>query len=264
MQNTGNNINFNIPIKPTKLIIYSRVSSKKQYNDANGLDYQDMVCENYIKEIFGINSEEVNYYCDVGSSYNSIFRLKDLNLMIKDLVPNSIIVVSEISRLGRNVCQVIPMFKKIRDKKCWVISVTEGLCFNKSRLMDKQIYQKIVDAERESDLISMRTSNANKLIKLNGGHVGRVPYGKQKIKVNGIPILTDCKDEQEIISYIKSLYNVHKDVNIVKAELEKREVTKRNIPWSIDSIKKIIKPTVSNITTRLNNFKISVGNFFGF
>ena len=250
----SNNINFNILPNSNQLIIYSRVSTKKQYNDANGLDYQDMVCENYIKEVFNVNPQEVNYYCDMGSSYNSIFRLKDLNLMVKNLVPNSVILVSEISRLGRNVCQVIPLFKKIKDKKCWIISVCEGLCFNKSRLMDKQIYQKVIDAERESDLISMRTSNANKLIKQNGGHIGRAPYGKEKIKVNGVPILTDCKNEQEIIMDIKNLFRVHQNYHKVKEELVKRNLKKRNIHWTIASIKNIIKPTLSKITSRLNKF----------
>ncbi len=251
----SNHINFNILPKPSEYIIYSRVSSKKQYNDANGLDYQDMVCENYIKEIFNVNLFEVNYYCDVGSSYNSIFGLKDLNLMVKNLVPNSVILVSEISRLGRNVCQLIPLLNKIKNKNCWIISVTEGLCFNKSRLMDKQIYQKVVDAERESDLISMRSSNANKLIKLNGGHIGAIPYGKQRVKINGIPVLVDSKDEQEIISYIKNLYRVHQNYHKVKEELDTREVKKRNIPWTIYSIKNIIKPNLYKLTNKLDKFR---------
>ncbi len=175
--------------------------------------------------------------------------------MVKNLVPNSVIVISEISRLGRNVCQLIPLLNKIKNKKCYIISVTEGLCFNKSKLMDKQIYQKVVDAERESDLISMRSSNANKLIKLNGGHIGAIPYGKQRVKINGIPVLIDCKDEQEIISYIKSLYAVHKNILKVKDELIKKDVTKRNKPWTISSIKNIIKPNLYKITKNFNKFR---------
>ena len=120
--------------------------------------------------------------------------------------------------------------------------------------MDKQIYQKVIDAERESDLISMRTSNANKLIKQNGGHIGRAPYGKQKIKVNGVPILTECKNEQEIIMDIKNLYRVHQNYHKVKEELERRDLKKRNIPWTVASIKNIIKPSLSKITSRLKKF----------
>lgn len=254
-----NFINFNI--QPNKFCIYSRVSSKKQYTDATGLDYQDLLCETYVAEIFGIQQQNqantLNYYCDVGSAYNQISNLTGLKLLLKDLEPNTVILVSEISRIGRNVCQLIPIFKKISDKNCWIISVSEGLCFNKSKLMDKQIYQKVIDAERESDLISIRTSNANKFIKLNGGHMGQVPYGKQRIKVNNIPILVDCKDELDILSYIKNLYLCHKNIPKVLEELNKKDVKKRNLPWTISSIKNILKKsTIQDITFELNKFKL--------
>jgi DNA invertase Pin-like site-specific DNA recombinase len=124
-----NNINFNI--KPENFYIYSRVSTKKQYNDANGLDYQDLVCENYIKDIFQKKLEDVNYYCDVGSSYRDIEKLHDLKLMIKNIENNSVVIISEISRFGRNVHQVFALLRKLLIKKCWIISVSEGLCFNK-------------------------------------------------------------------------------------------------------------------------------------
>jgi DNA invertase Pin-like site-specific DNA recombinase len=252
---TSHFVDFNI--SPTEFVLYSRVSSSRQSNEAHGLDYQDMICENYMKEIFNVQTSNINYYCDVGSSYKSISKLKDLNLMIKDLVPNTVILVSEISRLGRNIHQVFPIFKKISDKKCWVISVSEGLCFNKTKLMDKQIYQKVIDAERESDLISMRTTNANNLIRMNGGHVGNVPYGKQRVKVNGVPVLIDDKKEMDIIGLINNIYKKHKNFKQVVQELNEKRVLKRNCAWTFSSVKSIIKkanPSVNDLNSKFNKF----------
>ena len=253
----SNLVNFNII--PHEIIIYSRVSSSKQNMDAHGLDYQDMVCENYAKEIFKTKLPDINYYCDVGSGYNSIKKLSDLNLMIKNLVPNTVILVSEISRLGRNVQQVLPMFKKIADKKCWIVSVSEGLCYNNSKLMDKQIYQKVIDAERESDLISIRTSNTNKLIRSNGGHVGSVPYGKQRVKINGIGVLVDEKKEIDTIGLINNFYKKYKNYKQVVQELNEKQITKRNCNWTISSVKSIltkVNPTINLINSKFNKFTV--------
>ena len=55
-------------------------------------------------------------------------------------------------------------------------------------------------------------------------------------------------------SDIKNLYHINKNYHKVKEELEKRNLKKRNIPWTIYSIKNIIKPNLSKITSKLNKF----------
>ncbi len=256
-----NNINFNI--KPDNFYIYSRVSTSKQYNDANGLDYQDMVSENYIKEVFKMKLEDVNYYCDIGSSYHSIEKLHDLNLMVKNIEKNSVIVTSEISRLGRNVHQVFTLLRKLKNKNCWIISVSEGLCLNKSKLMDKQFYQKIIDAERESDLISIRTTNANKFIRKNNGYIGGVPYGRKKIKVNNIPVLTTNSEEMNIINLIIKQYMDDKSIDEIVTYLQTNNIKKRNCEWTQCSVKNLIEKNKNfsvskfkNIQKGLNKLKI--------
>ncbi len=251
-------INFNI--KPSSFYIYSRVSSQKQYNDANGLDYQDMVCENYLKDIFNVNINNVNYYCDIGSGYYGMNKLKDFNLMIKNIEANSLIVISEISRIGRNVHMVFALLKKLIQKNCWIISVSEGICFNKTKLMDKQFYQKVIDAEKESDLISIRTTNANRLIRSKSGHIGGVPFGKQRVKVNGVPVLVNNDVEIAQINNIKKLYNSGFSVEQIVLELDKKNIKKRNIPWTFNSVKNILKiqskQELHNINYQVKDMKI--------
>ncbi len=253
-------INFNL--KPENFYIYSRVSTNSQASDSNyGLDSQDFVSENYLKDIFNRNDKliesETNYYCDIGSSYSNPKSLHQLNLMVRELKPNSLILISEISRLGRNIRQVIDLLKKIEDKKCWVISVTEGLCFNKSKLMNKQFYQKIIDAERESDLISIRTTNAYKVIKQKGGYVGLAPYGKKKVKSNGVPKLVDNEEEIKIIKLVIELYKKFNSYKMVADKLNENSIKKRNLHWTRYSVHNLIKNNYhikSNINDVIKNF----------
>ena len=246
-------INFNI--NPSSFYIYSRVSSPKQYYDANGLDYQDLVCENYIKDIYKVNLLDVNYYCDVGSGYTNMNRLKNFNSLVKNINNNSVIIISEISRIGRNIHIVLSLLKKLIKKNCWIISVSEGLCFNKSKLMDKQFYQKVIDAEKESDLISIRTTNANKVIRINNGYIGGVPYGKKKVKVNGVPVLVDNPEEYKIINIIAKLYKENKNINEIVDFLDNNNIKKKKSAWTKYSVKNIIKKN-NSFKTLIINFKI--------
>lgn len=237
-------IQFNI--KPENFYIYSRVSTIAQSLDSRfGLDSQELICENYLKDIYNFDNKsietDVNYYCDIGSSYSNPKSLHQLNLMVKELKCNSLILISEISRLGRNLRQVINLLKNIEDKNCWVISVNEGLCFNKSKLINKQFYQKIIDAEREADLISIRTKNAYNVIREKGGYIGSTPYGKKKIKSNGKTILIDNTDEINIIKLSIELFRQFSNYRIVAEKLNDNNIKKRNMLWTRYSVGSIIK-----------------------
>lgn len=247
----SNFIDFNI--KSNNFYIYSRVSSNKQNDDANGLDYQDLICETYTKEIFKIDTDVINYYCDIQSSYKTLSKLKDLHLMINDITTNSVIMISEVSRIGRNIHQVLPLLSKIKEKNCWIISISESLCFNINKLMDKQFYQKVIDAEKESDLISIRTSNSNKFIKSIGGHIGSIPYGKKRVKVNGVPILVNCDEESQILDKINELDKENKDINTIVEYLNKNDIKKRKYSWTHNSVKNIISTKQKNNFDDMNN-----------
>ncbi len=237
-------IQFNI--KPENFYIYSRVSTTAQSLDSKfGLDSQELLCENYLKDIYKLSNESiesnVNYYCDVGSSYSNPKSLHQLNLMVKELKCNSLVLISEISRLGRNVRQVINLLKNIEDKNCCVISVTEGLCFNKSKLINKQFYQKIIDAEREADLISIRTKNAYNVIREKGGYIGTAPYGKKKVKSNGKTVLVDNLEEINTIKLVIELFRKFPNYQTVVEKLNQNNIKKRNMLWTKYSVCNIIK-----------------------
>lgn len=100
------------------IYIYTRVSTKSQVGEINeyniGIQTQKEICmEYYHRNITEhiINNEnsilEPNFIEEVGSSFNDEERLIKLKELIDSLPNNSLILISEISRLGRNIYQVI-------------------------------------------------------------------------------------------------------------------------------------------------------------
>jgi len=248
----SNLINFNLCYKT--VYTYTRVSTFRQANEAKGLDYQQMVCNNYIKDNLNVKENMIDCRGDIGSTYKNENSLKNLNKMIKNMNDNSLIIISEVSRLGRNIRQVLKLLKEVSNKNSWIISVLDGLCYNNTKLMNKQFYHKVIDSEKESDLISIRAKSTNDYIKLSGGYIGLAPYGKMKIKnQNNIPILIDNESEIKIKNYIIDLYKRgNKSYEEILDELTENKILKRNKEWTLNSVKNIIKEFNSKINNNCN------------
>ena len=243
-------------INPSTIYVYLRVSTKTQIYKSNGLDEQNKLCQEYIKKYFPkINNCEIKFYTDVGSSYYNKNVLFNLNKIIKKISSqtNSLILVRDISRLGRNTFQVFSLLRKIKKSNSYIIGVEENLCYNYSRLMDKKFYHSIIDSEENSDLKSIKSINRIEKIKLMGGYIGRVPYGTQIIKKNDIPYIYKNLDEINTIRIIKKIFL--KYLNIVKTtkHLNKSNIKYRNnIDWTEKQIINIVKKFFPNFAQNKN------------
>lgn len=151
------------------IFVYTRVSTRKQSNDKkHGLSYQKELCKNYIDKFYSSTINE-SYWEDVGSSYKSKLILKEMGEIIRKLKSNTLIVISEVSRLGRNYKMVETVLKEIQKKKSYVVSISENLVYGMTKLQNKEFIHKVIDSEKESDVLSMRTKKYTILHKKERG-----------------------------------------------------------------------------------------------
>ncbi len=102
-----------------------------------------------------------------------------LNKLLKSLKPTDVLIVSEISRLGRNLMQIMSILNLCMERNITVYAVKEGY------ELGDNIYSKVLAfafglaAEIERSLISQRTKESLARLKAEGRTLGR-PIGSKK------------------------------------------------------------------------------------
>jgi site-specific DNA recombinase len=251
-------MNFGIK-NPNSFYIYFRVSTPKQAEDnRNGLNIQTKICEKYALSSFGIKENQINYYCDVGSSYNNKSNLPNLKKMLRDLIPNSVILIYDVSRLGRNTFQVFSTLRRIRQLKCYVISVKDYITFGINRMSDKQFYHQVINSETESDIKSLKTIDRIKRFKKEKIHFGKIPFGYKIINKK----LVNNISEQNIIKTLCVKYNEYKSFTKVADYYNKTTMLYRGKSWTVNNIRYLIKKfnKTKNIINSLENIINSLKN----
>ena len=224
------------------ICVYSRVSTRKQSTDKkHGLSYQKDLCKSYIDKFYSSVINE-SYWEDVGSSYKSKLILKEMGEMIRKLKPNTLILVSEVSRFGRNYKMVENVLRTIEKKKSYVVSISENLVYGISKIKNKEFIHKVIDSEKESDVLSMRVKNTHSYIKRNGGYVGKAPFGYKIAKnARNIPILKENPEDFQIIDSIVNLSNDCYSYDEIANIMNTKNLFYKNKLWNSAKIKNILK-----------------------
>jgi len=155
---------------------------------------------------------EILNYCNKKGLTNVRFfeetkstRVKLEDRLIFDLIQNTlqdedILIVSELSRLGRSVPEVFRIFEMLAEKNiiCHICKGEMIIGDKENKLMNRVlVFAFGLAAEIERELISMRTKEALARKKEQGIHIGRKPGKKnKKTKLDG--------KEKEIIALYKS------------------------------------------------------------
>lgn len=235
--------------KPNQIYVYYRVSTRQQADcDRSGLDIQTDECDNYALKIFKVREKDINYYCDIGSTYNNKGALKEQSKMLREMYRDSVLLIHDVSRLGRNTSTVFKFLDKIKKLNCCIISITDNVCFGKTRLLDKKFYLQIVKSEESSDKKSYRMTTYLRAVNAAGGHIGRPPYGYNVQKINGVPRLVKNTEEQKCISYIKK--NRNKPLHLIARTLNTSYGLKRGNLWTDATIRSI------NVNKKIKSYKV--------
>ena len=150
-----------------KVIAYIRVSTDQQ-NCAN----QKFEIETYCQK----QNWKVDEFVEETISSRKELKKRKLNRLLDKLDSDTILIVTEISRIGRNLMEVMGILQDCLEKGCKVITIKENFHLG-SDIQSKFIaciFSLVAEMERQ--LISQRTKECLKRLKNEGKHIGR-PYG---------------------------------------------------------------------------------------
>lgn len=147
---------------------YIRVSTNKQTTDN-----QKFEIENFAKKN-GITVDE--WRREDGVSGGVDYHKRSIGAIIDDAKPGDVIIISEISRLGRKLLMIMECLNRIMSKGCTVYSIKEGFKLGDDITCKVLAFAFGLSAEIERNLISQRTKEALARRRAEGKHLGR-PFG---------------------------------------------------------------------------------------
>ena len=150
---------------------YIRVSTDKQsaenqkYEIMNFCESSDIKIDNWIVETISGTKD---------------FEKRKLGRMLKKLKKGDLLITSEISRLGRNLLQIMTILNICMNKNVQVWTIKDNYRLGKDIQSKVLAFAFSLSAEIERNLISQRTKEALQWIKADGKKLGRPQGSKNK------------------------------------------------------------------------------------
>jgi len=163
---------------PSKTIAYLRVSTGSQ-----DLDQQKLAILEHARR----HHTPVADFVEVRGSAGSPAQREQLLGLIETLKPGDRLIVSELSRLGRSLHQILQIVDRLMHKEIRLIAIKESIRFEgKHNLQTKAMIALFgLFAEVERDLIAERTKEGLAAAKAKGRRLGRPKGALGKSKLNG-------------------------------------------------------------------------------
>lgn len=143
---------------------YIRVSTDKQ-----NVENQEFEINKYCKD----NNIVIDKW--IKETISSTKKLEDRKLgkLLKHLKKDDIIITSELSRLGRNLLQIMSILNYCMNIDCQIWTIKDNYKLGVDIQSKVLAFAFGLSAEIERNLISQRTKEALKRIKNEGKHLGR-------------------------------------------------------------------------------------------
>ncbi len=160
-------------------------------------DLQNCANQRFELENFALkNNIQVDEIIEETISSRKPLESRKLGKLLKKLGKGDIIITTEISRLGRNMLEVMGILQQCLERECEIITVKENYHLGADIQSKVLAFAFSLASEIERQLISQRTTETLKRLKQEGKHLGR-PYGysynKLKKKHNKIVELLEKK-----------------------------------------------------------------------
>jgi len=182
-----------------KILAYLRVSTDKQ-----DLNNQRLAILSYAHK----NKLKVKDFIEVQTSSRNSFKERMIDTLLERLKPDDTLIVSELSRLGRSLGQVIKIVDELVKNHVQLIAIKENIVLTGKQTMQNKVMVALFGlfAEIERDLISERTKQGLLAARAKGKLLGRPKgvLGKSKLagKEEEIKKLLGLKVSQTSIAKI--------------------------------------------------------------
>ena len=151
---------------------YIRTSTDKQNNENQHFEIEQFAKNN--------NITIDKWVQETISSKKSLDERK-LGKLLKKIKQDDIIIASELSRLGRNLLQVMSILHHCMNIGCQVWTIKDNYKLGSDIQSKVLAFAFGLSAEIERNLISQRTKRCLERLKAEGKHIGRQKGSKNKV-----------------------------------------------------------------------------------
>ena len=153
----------------------------------------------------------IDKWIEVEMSSRKTADKRKITELLSQVVENDVVIVSELSRLGRSIQEVLQIIKRLmEEKKCRLILVKQNMDLNPLNVLDMSnkilitIFSMLAELER--DFISFRTKEGLNALKAKGVKLGKPVGCKQKTMYD--------KDKNRILELAKMGVPINKILTI--------------------------------------------------
>jgi DNA invertase Pin-like site-specific DNA recombinase len=150
---------------------YIRTSTEKQNNENQHFEIENFATANNI---------HIDKWIEETISSRKSLEERKLGKLLKKLKPDDILIASELSRLGRNLLQVMSILHHCMNIGCLVWTIKDNYRLGSDIQSKVLAFAFGLSAEIERQLISQRTKNSLDKLRAEGKHIGRIKGSKNK------------------------------------------------------------------------------------
>ena len=181
---------------------YIRVSTEQQ-------DVRNQRHE--ILEFANTHKLRVDKFIQIEISSRKDLKARGIEDLISRLKKGDVLIVSELSRLGRSIIEVISIINELIKREIRFVAIKQNLDIKGNHDMQSKVMVTIFSllAELERDLISVRTKKALAAKRAQGVVLGRHPgnIGKSKLD-NKLPEIVDLLKDKANYSFMARRFKV--------------------------------------------------------